>query len=197
MKKIITLLLLAVFCTGIASAQIVRSQSRSVTVINEPKKENPGVDFGQNWLVKIGGGFMADNYECEMHGKFSVMLGYQRQFYKNGLYWGAQVGLNTFCYDAYGDNYDYYGVKNGPALSLGPTIGLKRPLGINTTFDTHIGVQYAHLFASDDDGDDANRCVWELGLGIWYKQFLIELEYQGSAGCVVDNGVLLNLGFKF
>lgn len=82
MKKIITSLLLAVFCTGIASAQIVRSQSRSVTVINEPKKENPGVDFGQNWLVKIGGGFMADNYDCEMHGKFSVMLGYQRQFYK-------------------------------------------------------------------------------------------------------------------
>lgn len=195
MKKIITLLLLAVFCAGMASAQIVRSQSRSVTVINEPKKDDPGVDFGQNWLVKVGGGFMVDDYYTDLHGKYSVIFGYQRQFYKNGLYWGAQAGLNSFCYDAYGD--DYWGVKSGSALSLGPTIGLKRPLGNNTTFDTHIGVQYAHLFASDDDGDDGNRAVWEFGLGIWYKRFLIELEYQGSCGCVVDNGLLLNLGFKF
>lgn len=199
MKKIITLLLLAVFCAGMASAQIVRSQSRSVTVINEPKKDDPGVDFGQNWLVKVGGGFMVDDYYTDLHGKYSVIFGYQRQFYKNGLYWGAQAGLNLFCYDAYYDtsSYSYTEIKSGPALSLGPTIGLKRPLGTNTTFDTHIGVQYARLFASDDDGDDCNRVVWEFGLGIWYKRFLIELEYQGSYGYVVDNGLLLNLGFKF
>ena len=191
MKKIILLLLLAIIGAAGAQAQIVRSESHTITVV---KKEKPGVDFGQNWLVKAGGGFMAADCGDSSFGKYSVMAGFQKQFYKNGLYWGAQVGLNSFSHDT-GDN-----VESALALSFGPTIGIKRPLGVNTIFDPHIGVSYGREFTSDDAAkrDDANRIVWEAGLGLWYKRFLIEIEYQGSYGdLTADNGVLLNFGIKF
>lgn len=170
MKKIILLLLLAIIGAAGAQAQIVRSESHTITVV---KKEKPGVDFGQNWLVKAGGGFMVADID-KFFGKYSVMVGFQKQFYKNGLYWGAQVGLNSFSYDS--DHPDYT-VNSAPALSFGPTIGIKRPLGVNTTFDSHIGASYAREFASDDDADDANRIVWEAGLGLWYKRFSFLMLY--------------------
>lgn len=191
MKKIILLLLLAIIGAAGAQAQIVRSESHTITVV---KKEKPGVDFGQNWLVKAGGGFMTADCGDSSFGKYSVIVGFQKQFYKNGLYWGAQLGLNSFCYDIDDDKI----TGSAPALSFGPTIGIKLPLGVNTTFDPHIGASYAREFASDDDGNDANRIVWEAGLGLWYKRFLIEIEYQGSYGdLTADNGVLLNFGIKF
>lgn len=190
MKKIIIILLLALFCAGIASAQIVRSQSRSVTLVSEPKGEHQG-----NWIVKAGGGLMGSDNRT--FGKYSVMVGYQRQFEKNGLYWGVQAGLNSFCYTDYSFYDNDYDRGSAPAQSLGPTIGLKRALGSETTFDTHIGIQYAHMFEFDGFQDDKNRFVWEFGIGIWYKSFLIELEYQGSQGWATDHGMLLNLGVKF
>ena len=197
MKRIITLLLLLAVGAGVAPAQIVRSQSRSITVV---KEEKPKVVYDHNWFVKAGGGIMVDDgdgkNEGGTHGKYDIKAGYQQQFSRVGFYWGAQAGLNSFCYDGR-DSSGFWGTQSGPAIFLGPTIGIKRSLGINTTFDAHIGAGYAHLFASHDDGDDANRVVWELGLGIWYKRFLFEVEYQGSYGYVMDNGVLFNIGFKF
>lgn len=200
MKKIILLLLLAIIGAAGAQAQIVRSESLTRTVV---KKEKPGVDFGQNWLVKAGGGVLTTNVECStsVFAKYSVMLGYQKQFYKNGLYWGGQFGLIATGYDELYDTDSYGESDKGascPALAIGPTLGLKRPLGVNTVFDTHIGAGYAHAFTSDDYGtDDSNRLFWEVGFGIWYKRYLIEIEYQGSVYSVIDNGVLLNFGIKF
>ncbi len=191
MKRIVFVLLLAIVSAAAASAQIVRSESHSITVV---KKEKPHVDYDQNWLVKAGGGVMCVNDEGDTFGKYSVMLGFQKQFHKYGLYWGAQAGLNSFSYDTYDS---YYYVKSAPALSFGPTIGIKRPLAVNITFDSHLGVSYAREFASESDGDDGNRVVWEFGLGLWYKRFLIELEYQGSAAFTTDHGLLLNVGVKF
>lgn len=196
MKKIILLLLLAIIGAAGAQAQIVRSESHTITVV---KKEKPGVDFGQNWLVKAGGGVMYNSYADAISAKYNVMIGYQKQFYKNGLYWGAQAGLISIGYDKE-DVSGYYSYAGGsaPALAIGPALGLKRPLGVNTVFDTHIGAGYAHAFMSDDCGsDDSNRIFWEAGFGIWYKRFLIEIEYQGSAYGCVDHAALLNLGIKF
>lgn len=192
MKRIVFVLLLAIVSAAAVSAQIVRSESHSITVV---KKEKPHVDYDQNWLVKAGGGFMVTDNDNSVFGKYSVLLGFQKQFSKNGLYWGAQAGLNSFSYRIWRNNL---GVdKSAPALFIGPAIGIKRPLGVNTIFDTHLGVSYARELGSDVDGDDANRVVWELGLGLWYKSFLIELEYQGSAAFSSDHGILLNLGIKF
>lgn len=190
MKKIITLLLLLAVCAGVASAQIVRSESRSITVV---KEEKPRVVYDHNWFVKVGGGIMIDDWGRDKHGKYSVLAGYQQQFSRVGFYWGAQAGLNSFCAEG------KYDVSSAPAIFLGPTIGIKRSLGINTTFDAHIGAGYAHSFDSNGEEDvyAANKVVWELGFGIWYKRFLFEVEYQGSTEAVMDNAVLLNVGFKF
>lgn len=198
MKRIVFVLLLAIVSAAAVSAQIVRSESHSITVV---KKEKPGVDFGQNWLVKAGGGVMYATYNDDgaASAKYSVMLGFQKQFHKNGMYWGAQAGLTSIGYDKETeDGRDFDGNASAPAILIGPTLGLKRPLGVNTVFDTHIGAGYAHAFMSDDyASDDSNRIFWEAGFGIWYKRFLIEIEYQGSAYSIIDHGVLLNVGVKF
>lgn len=190
MKKVITILLLAILGAGAAAAQIVRSESRSYTVIKEDKIIRP-----HNWFVKAGVGVMGSNGAA--YGKSNVAAGYQKQFSANGLYWGAQLGLTFIVYDG-SNEYRPDGIEDSaPAIFAGSMIGIKRSLGTNTCFDPHIGVGYARAFASDDDGDDCHRVIWEIGLGLWYKRFLVELEYQGSYGFLVDNGVLLNIGFKF
>lgn len=191
MRKIIALLLAAVICAGAATAQIIRTESHSITVLENKK---PKVDHGHNFLVKAGAGFMVSDAETKV--KYSAIFGYQKRFTANGLYWGAQAGLNAIMCR----NYSFYGSyrDSAPAISLGPTLGIKRALGSNTVFDSHIGVGYAHAFDVDEiDVDDQNRVIWELGAGIWYKRFLFELEYQGSSIYITDNGLLFNIGFKF
>lgn len=195
MRKIIALLLAVVICAGAATAQIIRTESHSITVMEDKK---PKVDHGHNFLVKAGAGFMADDCYGNAAVKYSAILGFQKQFSRSGLYWGAQAGLNAVLCIKYGE----WGLgyrDSAPAISLGPTLGIKRSLGLNTTFDSHIGVGYAIALASDDevDNDDKHRVIWEVGAGVWFNRFLVELEYQGSHGYLTDNGLLLNVGFKF
>lgn len=198
MRKIIALLLAAVLCAGTATAEIIRTESHSITVLENKK---PKVDHGHNFLVKAGAGFMVnDDFYKTTKVKYSAIFGYQKQFTGSGLYWGAQAGLNAIMYE--GDRDDGYRdriwfIGSSPAISLGPTLGIKRSLGLNTTFDSHIGVGYAVAFPSAKDGADIHRVIWELGAGVWFNRFLVELEYQGSHGYVTDNGLLLNVGFKF
>ena len=192
MRKIIALLLAAVLCVGAATAQIIRTESHSITVMENKK---PKVDHGHNFLIKAGAGFMAAEGDTKV--KYSAIFGYQKQFTGSGLYWGAQAGLNAVMYeDVDWDNYYWYG-ESAPALSVGPTFGIKRPLGTNTTFDSHIGVGYALALGISGDDNDKHRVIWEVGAGVWFNRFLVELEYQGSHGYVTDNGLLLNVGFKF
>lgn len=199
MKKFLAILLLGVVFTCNIDAQIVRSESRRIQRIDEPKKERVYVDYGQNFYVKVGGGILFR--EEDTFFKYNLALGYQRQFLPEGIYWGAQLGLTPTCFD-FNDHKDYSEIKAAATVYLGPTIGLRRPLGGNTCFDTHIGVAYGRQFGYSEDDylwiEEPNRLVYELGVGIWYKRVLVEVEYQGSYGRVyTDHAPLLNIGFKF
>ena len=195
MRKIIALLLAAVLCAGAATAQIIRTESHSITVMENKK---PKVDHGHNFLIKAGAGFMVDDdFYKTTKVKYSAIFGYQKQFTGSGLYWGAQAGLNAIMYeDVDWENYHWY-TESAPVLSIGPTFGIKRPLGAHTTFDSHIGVGYALTLGISGYENDKHRVIWEAGAGVWFNRFLVELEYQGSHGYVTDNGLLLNVGFKF
>lgn len=193
MKKIITLLLLAVLSTVAATAQIIRTESHSITVVEDKK---PKVDHGHNFLVKAGIGFMTSDSKTKV--KYNAIFGYQKQFTGSGLYWGAQAGLTAVTYeDEILDDYLKWLVKSTTAISVGPTFGIKRSIGTNLTFDSHLGAGYAYALGSEVLNDDKHRIIWEVGAGVWFKRFLVELEYQGSHGYLTDNGLLLNLGFKF
>lgn len=193
MRKIIALLLAAVLSAGAATAQIIRTESHSITVMENKK---PKVDHGHNFLVKAGAGFMTAEGDTKV--KYSAIFGYQKQFSGIGLYWGAQAGLNAVMYEE--EVLDYYFkwfAKSAAALSVGPTFGIKHFIDANKTFDSHIGVGYAYALGSDVWSDDKHRVIWEVGAGVWFNRFLVELEYQGSHGYLTDNGLLLNVGFKF
>ena len=197
MKKILLATVVAIFSVGSVYAQKVESKSRSIMVLEEKKESKPTVS---NWFIKAGGGVLMGD-DSSVHANYNVALGYQHQFMDNGLYWGAQVGSSLVEYD--GSYTSLWGRSSSRFLStcasiyLGPTLGIKRPIGQNTQFDGHIGISYQHAFASDDDGDDGNRALWEVGLGFWYKRFLIELEYQGSTPYILNNGILLNIVLRF
>lgn len=190
MKKVLFAMAMALLCIPAVKADKVSSTSRIVTVI-EPEKEPWTAE--SNFLVKVGAGAIASG-DNEVNFSYNAALGYQRQFNRQGAYWGAQIGLMQNAYEEVHYPYDIY---NALSLYLGPTVGLKKHLGVNTQFDGHVGAGYLRTF--DSDAYQANSIKWELGLGIWYKRFLIELQYDGSfaSNSITNNGVLLNLGYKF
>ncbi len=192
MKRYIVLLLVAIITIGAASGQIVRSTSSRITV--EKEKKEPQASFGDNWVVKVGGGGIVINREKnEGHktfGGYDLSVGYQHDLHFYGTYVGGQAGIGSAIYE---NKVDYY---NSATIFLGPTLGLKHTMGENTIFDGHIGVGYERLI-HDKHTDDSNRICWELGLGLWYKRMLFEIEYRGSNGEVLNSGILFNLGFKF
>lgn len=195
MKQILVIMCLLIGTSwATVSAQKVQSTSRSLTIIREPKE--PKVSLPHNWFVKAGAGILmgeSDSFtgdESEMCFKPNIAFGYQKQFTKQGLYWGAQTGFTFMPID-----YTFESFEGSPGIYLGPTFGIKKPINYSLEFDGHIGISGA---LSYNDGNIDFGPLWELGAGIWINRFLIELIYQGfSSDTALGNGILLNLGFKF
>lgn len=196
MKKFLLVTVLIAMAASMANAQIVKSQSRSITRIVEDKIETPKTNYPLEFLVKVGGGMMFTSYSYENLAAYNVSLGCQKQLNDNGIYAGAQLGSSMIGYDGKDwGNHSFYG--KSATIYVGPVLGLRKPVGTGLKFDAHIGASFEYAFASDDDGDDHYRPAAEFGLGIWFNNFLVELEYRGSYIYVRNNGVFLNFGFKF
>lgn len=194
--SIIALLLLAFSCAT-ASAQKIESRSRSLTIYEEPKA--PKEHLPHNWYAKVGVGGLFSAGESLFD--YNAAVGYQKQFNKSGWYWGAQIGCATFSKQGV-DGNNHYSPKLERSFGpyIGPILGIKKALTSTIQLDGHIGLSYA--FETDTD---KNAVMGELGLGLWYKRFLIELMYQPShqesgynQDCYRDaHRILLNIGIKF
>lgn len=231
--KLRQILLLAVACLSVlsAGAQKVVSRSRIAVVVKEEKPPKEKVNYPYNFFVKAGGGvniYHNSYVDVNPIGAFNVALGFQKQCNRHGLYWGAQLGVSNINSHAHhGDYYDYlrYGwtydgrceAKGVGIIYLGSTLGFKKPVSSNVTFDGHLGASYCVSLGKYTDSKDvyyydgvvqnteetkmlAHGPVWELGLGFWIKRFLVELEYRGSYDIEDDHAntsLLLNFGFKF
>lgn len=195
MKRIILCLLALVTILSV-DAQIISSKSRSIKI----QREKPTL-LKPNFFIKAGPTVMfadaKDDIENQSKLGYNVSLGYQRPFLPSGVYWGAELGSTMAYYDGYDTDDNWYENNKAASIYFGPMIGLKKNIDEYTQIDTHLGGGFMHEFASGDDGDDSNRPFWELGVGVWYKRFLIELDYIGSAPYIMTNAIMLNLGFKF
>lgn len=185
MKKIALLLTALVMCVA-AQAQVRTSR----TFVKQ--KAN------MEWIVRAGlninhlAGFdVADGVKIGSRAGFDVDFGFNRYFNNSNLYWGMELGLNSRGGSVGDDEAKFkfagYNVKYSPF-----TIGYKFPVADGIKIDPHFGVYASYDFATSvkfDNGDESidvkdymdfdNKydVGIQIGAGVWYKRFNLDLMY--------------------
>lgn len=185
MKKIALLLTALVMCVA-AQAQVRTSR----TFVKQ--KAN------MEWIVRAGlninhlAGFdVADGVKVGSRAGFDVDFGFNRYFNNSNLYWGMELGLNSRGGSVGDDEAKFkfagYNVKYSPF-----TIGYKFPVADGIKIDPHFGVYASYDFATSvkfDNGDESidvkdymdfdNKydVGIQIGAGIWYQRFNLDLMY--------------------
>lgn len=185
MKKIALLLTALVMCVA-AQAQVRTSR----TFVKQ--KAN------MEWIVRAGlninhlAGFdVADGVKIGSRAGFDVDFGFNRYFNNSNLYWGMELGLNSRGGSVGDDEAKFkfagYNVKYSPF-----TIGYKFPVADGIKIDPHFGVYASYDFATSvkfDNGDESidvkdymdfdNKydVGIQIGAGIWYQRFNLDLMY--------------------
>jgi hypothetical protein len=211
MKKIFMLALACIVMLG-AQAQIV--SSRSVTI---KKTETTTTNY-----IRLGVGFMNvhDSEEGESADSkvgYNFTWGFQKPITDFNLYYDFDLGLGSRGYKLDDDgSFIAHNIQVAPV-----NIGWKPTLTDNLKFDVHIGAyasfDYAGKLKSDDysiklgdfidllDEEDISYKRFDVGLnvgvGVWYDRFNLDLSYQ--AGCIEmvpdtkSRTFLLRLGVAF
>lgn len=134
-----------------------------------------------------------------------------KYWYESGYYYYDYCVLEEHCAEGKGVAMIYGGFL----------FGIKKPLNSTLSFDGHIGGSYFVSLGKYKEFESnkyvngeftnytyattlANGPVWELGLGIWIKKFLVEIEYRGLYNVNpftwyshVNTALMLNVGYQF
>jgi hypothetical protein len=225
MKKIIMLALACVMMLG-AQAQIV--SSRSVAVKTEKKASTT-----TNYL-RLGVGFMnvTGDYIKETSSKtgYNFVYGFQKPITDFDLYWDMNFGLGSRGYKY--SEYDYDESFIAHNIQLSPVnIGWKPSITSNIKIDVHAGAYVSFDYAGKgkweySDGESGSQSLSDLndelkedgdsykrfdvginiGVGVWYDRFNLDLTYQTGFIDAIDcahgygiksHAVLLRLGVAF
>lgn len=187
MKKLILLLVVAIAALASDTAQAQKIKSSSTTIFREeaPQKE----PVKKWWAAKLGVGIAA----CDgAMAAYNLSLSYNRAFSNSDWYWGAQLGSSLFNEPNYGEE-----ATGCPTIYLGPKAGYTKQIARNAILDAHAALNFEYAF-SDDTPFTLSP---ELGIGVWYKRFLIELQYNYGIDIVdfenMNSRLLLNIGIRF
>lgn len=174
MKKFLLAAFAAIFCSAIASAQLVESRTGGAHIY---KVKNPPPEM--RYTLKLSGGIvsMDEASQTSTGTAADISFGVERHFKYNSIwYWGGKIGVgmthNSFKWDAYDDtSTEYYeptswkqgytrheGYKadaNKDNLNLinfhiGPTIGFCKPISTNTKLNISITPEFVYLVSSGD-----------------------------------------------
>lgn len=194
MKKIFLFLLIFAVATPAMVAQKVTSDSRVIKIEREQKVKKE-LNIKNCWLVKVGGGINYNKYcDDDNVGTYNVALGYNHILNSHGLYVGGQLGANR---NTWTENYKYHATSN--SIYLGPVLGLKKIVGTSQMLDFHFGVNVNHVFNAYDEEHRNALISSELGAGLWYRRFLIELQYraQNLNDGYITHQFVVNFGYRF
>ncbi len=187
MKKVILLLLTILSYSACTQAQIIETDSKMRTVIQEPEKpKSPRFTY---FTAKVGGGLFSDGYGESTCPSANIELGVMRKLNDRGLYFGGKIGgLILSVYDPAIDHVE----NDSFIFRIGPTLGLIKPLKDNLDFDGHIGIAYGYSHSITTSYFNA-----ELGAGVWYNKYFVGIEFQEYLYDSSQYGILLNLGIRF
>ena len=180
MKKVILLLLTILSYSACTQAQIIETDSKMRTVIQEPEKpKSPRFTY---FTAKVGGGALTDG-DGGICPSANIELGVMCQLNDHGLYLGGEIGGTIIGISNKTENVDSF------IFSIGPTLGIMKPIKENLNFDGHRGIGWRPAYWTA-----------ELGGGVWYKNYFAGIEIKENLDVDYNFnvfGVLLNLGIRF
>ncbi len=185
MKKIALLLTALVMCVA-AQAQVRTSRTFVKQKANMEWIIRAGLNI--NHLAGFDGG---EGVKIGSRAGFDVDFGFNRYFNNSNLYWGMELGFNSRGGSVGVDEEKFkmagYNVKYSPF-----TIGYKFPVADGIKIDPHFGVYASYDFATSmkfDDGEESYDMKdyidfdnkydvgIQIGAGIWYQRFNLDLMY--------------------
>ncbi len=133
----------------------------------------------------------------------------------------AHESIDDYDYIASYDKYSYL----TPSVFIGPIVGLHKSLNDNVILDLHFSPQFHYNFVNaddmvshygriDDDGaryyyqtsygriDESMAVSGELGAGLWFNRFIVDLSYRFDFMLDSDDtnyyhNVVLSIGYAF
>ena len=151
------------------------AQGSNASLINN-EQQRAKVHYPSSWIVKAGAGValpIGSFGEKPAVFSYNLLLEYQKQINDFGLFVGGQIGISSApewdCdYDYDGDRY--YGFsKTLFGGSIGPILGLVRPINDKVDFTGHIGA----IFNFDSDSKAIIKP--EIGLGCIRGNWMFEI----------------------
>lgn len=221
MKKVLLVALVALM--GLSASAQVRT-SRTLM-----KRTNPAVWYARTGMA-LWTPYGMDEYDKERgwsaSGKvgFDLDFGFNKPMGRKGVYWGMDLGFMTRGANAsYTEEFTeskeiYKGSVSGWAVKLTPfSMGYKYALSEDIKVDLHGGLfvlaqitqktkssssYFEYLeFEEDSAGLDGGL---QVGAGVWYKKFNVDLSYQAGLVPEVINtpgmklgALLLRVGYAF
>lgn len=232
MKKIMLTALMGILALG-ASAQMLTS--RTYTKAKNPTLWYARAGASFNNIAGLSSiEFDADGEKVSLGTKtgFVVDFGFQKAIGKSGLYWGMELGLGNRGF-AVTEKIDESEIKASLLawnLTYSPfTIGYKYSVTDKIKIDAHFGgylsYDFAHSLSGKVDGHKIDDIDWDefkddsgyedfdggiqLGIGMWYDRFNIDVTWQRGFGTMVNeidgestktgcsSNLMLRLGIAF
>lgn len=188
MKKLI---IMAVACVmGLsASAQILTSRTFTERKSTTIRYIRVGGSFNN-----VTGDISKDNDALGSKLGYDVAFGFQKNFGQSAAYWGMELGVGTRGYSAEEGDYEesviFHSAKWSPF-----TFGYKYALNDDIKIDGHLGAFVSYDFAGkgkykneydEEDIDFSDLKDYykqidaglQVGVGVWYKRFNLDLTYQ-------------------
>lgn len=227
MKKFVVALFAATLCISV-SAQLRTSR----TFVKKAGRATEWIIRGGLSINNMAGmdvddynDYHSDESSINLGSKtgFAIDFGFNKYFGQSNSYWGMELGIgtrglsSTYIYND-GDEKEK-GSMTAYTLKFSPfTVGYKIPVTDNLKVDPHIGIYASYDLAREydnrsefdyDEYDDdySGDAGIQLGVGVWYGHFNLDIMYQRGFIDAVDmdrvydygktSNFLIRIGYSF
>lgn len=226
MKKFITMILMSVLALGVSaqvltSRTFIKPKGKTQWHVRVGPSFNNIAGLGDLEFDESFDGYTA-KFNFGTSAGMSLDFGFSKNIGKSGLYWGMELGLGTRGFTAKeeqsGGGEDWSAKENIRTWNIkySPfTFGYKYSVTDALKIDAHVGVFASYDFAGSisysGDGDwepDEIEPAWDdiidnkfdvgtqLGIGVWYKRFNLDIMWQRGFTSMLKSEALDDLDTK-
>lgn len=215
MKKVFSIAAALLLCVGM-HAQIVSTRSSIIKTERQPSSTQWYLRAGLNMMNMSGSkddGWGGDDQSSK--AGYNFMFGFQKPISTIGTYWGMEFGLGSRGWkdsdDDWSDNYMVHNIQVSP-FTFGYKYNITDKLAIDAHLGAYVSFDYLGKYKSKDGDDEESTDLsdWDdwkrfdagmnIGAGIWYSRFNLDISYQRGFIKTWEantSNVLLRLGVAF